>query len=94
MIDKKFTNYRLYYNFLNTLANDLTKFYYKKLDRPFRVINKNKKKGYDPVTQADREFEKFIRLKIKKKFPNHQVCLLYTSPSPRDRQKSRMPSSA
>ena len=24
----------------------------------------------------------------------HNVCLLYTSPSPRDRQKSRMPSSA
>ena len=24
----------------------------------------------------------------------HGVCLLYTSPSPRDRQKSRMPSSA
>ena len=24
----------------------------------------------------------------------HMVCLLYTSPSPRDRQKSRMPSSA
>ena len=24
----------------------------------------------------------------------HTVCLLYTSPSPRDRQKSRMPSSA
>ena len=24
----------------------------------------------------------------------HKVCLLYTSPSPRDRQKSRMPSSA
>ena len=26
--------------------------------------------------------------------PQHFVCLLYTSPSPRDRQKSRMPSSA
>ena len=26
--------------------------------------------------------------------PNDKVCLLYTSPSPRDRQKSRMPSSA
>eukprot|EP01017_Pseudomicrothorax_dubius_P010240 TRINITY_DN13630_c0_g1_i1.p1 TRINITY_DN13630_c0_g1~~TRINITY_DN13630_c0_g1_i1.p1 ORF type:complete len:160 (+),score=24.04 TRINITY_DN13630_c0_g1_i1:64-543(+) len=26
--------------------------------------------------------------------PDPQVCLLYTSPSPRDRQKSRMPSSA
>ena len=25
---------------------------------------------------------------------NFQACLLYTSPSPRDRQKSRMPSSA
>ena len=24
----------------------------------------------------------------------NQACLLYTSPSPRDRQKSRMPSSA
>ena len=26
--------------------------------------------------------------------PLIEVCLLYTSPSPRDRQKSRMPSSA
>ena len=25
---------------------------------------------------------------------NYYICLLYTSPSPRDRQKSRMPSSA
>ena len=25
---------------------------------------------------------------------DHDICLLYTSPSPRDRQKSRMPSSA
>ena len=24
----------------------------------------------------------------------YEICLLYTSPSPRDRQKSRMPSSA
>ena len=27
-------------------------------------------------------------------FPQDGICLLYTSPSPRDRQKSRMPSSA
>ena len=27
-------------------------------------------------------------------FKEYPVCLLYTSPSPRDRQKSRMPSSA
>ena len=30
----------------------------------------------------------------KENILNHKVCLLYTSPSPRDRQKSRMPSSA
>ena len=30
----------------------------------------------------------------QKKFTSRQYCLLYTSPSPRDRQKSRMPSSA
>ena len=29
-----------------------------------------------------------------KKYLQHRACLLYTSPSPRDRQKSRMPSSA
>ena len=36
-----------------------------------------------------------IRL-IRKELSPYQVkgCLLYTSPSPRDRQKSRMPSSA
>ena len=27
-------------------------------------------------------------------YPETSICLLYTSPSPRDRQKSRMPSSA
>ena len=31
---------------------------------------------------------------IKKKHTQKKHCLLYTSPSPRDRQKSRMPSSA
>ena len=28
------------------------------------------------------------------KIPENRVCLLYTSPSPRDRTRSRMPSSA
>ena len=30
----------------------------------------------------------------KQVYADYQGCLLYTSPSPRDRQKSRMPSSA
>ena len=32
--------------------------------------------------------------KFEKLGVNIDICLLYTSPSPRDRQKSRMPSSA
>ena len=37
-----------------------------------------------------------IMLKAEEKgiSPEQHICLLYTSPSPRDRQKSRMPSSA
>ena len=34
------------------------------------------------------------RVKFEKKYDLVEGCLLYTSPSPRDRQKSRMPSSA
>ena len=74
MVNRTFKNYRIYYNFLNSLAKELTKFYYKKLDKPFKVSDKSKgKKRYDPVTTSDRAFEKFIRSKIKKKFPKHQI---------------------
>ena len=33
-------NYPIFANFLNKLAKDLTKFYYKKLDKPFKISNK------------------------------------------------------
>ncbi len=65
--------YRLYYSFLSKLAKELTSFYFKKLNKKFSVTNKLKGKGYDPVTTSDKAFEKFIRLKISKKFPNHQI---------------------
>ena len=72
---KKFDTkkYPIYAGFLNRLAKDLTRFYYAKLDRPFKITNKIKGKGYDPVTTSDKAFEKFIRSKISKKFPNHQI---------------------
>ena len=73
MNNSKFKNFKIYSNFLNRLAKELTRFYYKKLDRPFKVINKSRGRGYDPVTQADRRFEEFIRSKIKKKFPKHEI---------------------
>ena len=42
------------------------------------------------------EFEDLMyqTLKTPGRTPDGGICLLYTSPSPRDRQKSRMPSSA
>jgi len=69
----KTTDYKIYSKFIENLAKKLTKFYYKKLDRPFKVSNKLKGGGYDPVTSVDKAFEKFIRAEIKKKFPNHQI---------------------
>ena len=44
------------------------------------------KVSWDPSKEVLKTFE-FT-------FEHIKVCLLYTSPSPRDRQKSRMPSSA
>ena len=41
-------------------------------------------------TQKNPNFDTRGKLVIQ----NYNACLLYTSPSPRDRQKSRMPSSA
>jgi myo-inositol-1(or 4)-monophosphatase len=66
-------NYSIYATFLNKLAIELTRFYYSKLNKTFKVSNKLKGKGYDPVTTSDKAFEKFIRSKIKDKFPDHQV---------------------
>ena len=66
-------NIRIYANFLSRLAKDMTRFYYLRLNKTFKVNNKLKGKGYDPVTTADRAFEKFIRSKIKKKFPKHEI---------------------
>ena len=66
-------NYSIYATFLNKLAMELTRYYYSKLNKTFKVSNKLKGKGYDPVTTSDKAFEKFIRSKIKDKFPDHQV---------------------
>ena len=65
--------YPVFSSFLNQLAKDLTKFYYARLDKPFKITNKMKGNGYDPVTTSDKAFEKFIRSKISKRFPDHQI---------------------
>ena len=65
--------YNIYYNFLNNLAKELTRFYNVKLSKSFKVTNKLKGRGYDPVTSSDKAFERFIRTKISNKFPDHQI---------------------
>ena len=69
----KSSDYITYSGFIENLAKKLTRFYYLKLNKPFKVSNKLKGKGYDPVTTADKAFEKFIRKEINKRFPKHQI---------------------
>ena len=40
------------------------------------------------------EYDEQPRATERETAPRHEVCLLYTSPSPRDVEESRMPSSA
>ena len=46
----------------------------------------------DTVTIPGDEWNQFNFIPIDE--DNYRICLLYTSPSPRDRTRSRMPSSA
>ena len=73
MLKLKYSDYKAYSKFIENLAKKLRKLYYTKFNKSFKVSNKLKGKGYDPVTSADKAFEKFIRKEINKKFPNHQV---------------------
>ena len=43
---------------------------------------------------VDIDLKKALEILDKDHFGLEKVCLLYTSPSPRDRTRSRMPSSA
>ena len=57
-----------------------------------RLVEDKKTKEVISVEEKDLKKVELEHLQIQKKYM--KACLLYTSPSPRDRQKSRMPSSA
>ena len=58
-------------------------------------INEYKKHSKDKIEWVDISTYKDSESETNKKTDElYRSCLLYTSPSPRDRQKSRMPSSA
>ena len=63
----------------------IEKKYGEKMAYWFKVMAKLEGKKYP---------EQIAHLKENYGFSQTHACLLYTSPSPRDRQKSRMPSSA
>ena len=69
----KSSNYKVYSKFITSLAKKLTRYYYLRLNKKFKTSNKLKRGGYDPVTTADKAFEKFIRKEIGLKFPSHQI---------------------
>ena len=60
---------------------------------PFRIVNIGNSKAIK-ICDYIEEIEKALKMKAKKNLIPIQDCLLYTSPSPRDRTRSRMPSSA
>ena len=59
------------------------------------ILDKLTKNGHLTSFDKDPEaYEHAANISENNFTPIHSSCLLYTSPSPRDRQKSRMPSSA
>ena len=56
------------------------------LDGELKIINHD---GVETISKLKQGGSYF-----REKGVNHNVCLLYTSPSPRDKRQSRMPSSA
>ena len=67
-------DYNKSFNFLKNLPPKLNLFYKKKSKSDLVVSNKSKsKKDFDPVTNFDKAFEKYIRSLINKKFPKDSI---------------------
>ena len=60
------------------------------LDLIKKFVDSNQRKRINSLTQIESEVENIFNLGPSL----FDICLLYTSPSPRDRLVSRMPSSA
>ena len=67
-------DYKKPYNLLKSLPLKLNAFYKKKSKSGLIINNKsNSKKDYDPVTNFDKSFEKYIRSIIFRKFPDDSI---------------------
>ena len=61
---------------------------------PPEMMNTGAKTGLRPVSRRQFKRGGKVGMEAEGSCGAARACLLYTSPSPRDRQKSRMPSSA
>ena len=67
-------SYHKPFNFLKQLPFKLNNYYKKSAQSGLKVSNKSKTiKDFDPVTNIDRGFEKYIRSLIYKSFPNDSI---------------------
>ena len=69
------------------------------IDRINELARKSKAEGLTEEEKAEQaklrqEYIAAVRLNLRTQLDNINICLLYTSPSPRDGLLSRMPSSA
>ena len=60
----------------------------------FTFRDHNFKRSIDACIAGSQKLDQPMTIQEAKKFCEDKICLLYTSPSPRDRTRSRMPSSA
>ena len=60
----------------------------------FFALNNSQVVGTMALILKENGIYELNKMAVKKDLRGNGICLLYTSPSPRDRQKSRMPSSA
>ena len=58
------------------------------------IIGQTKAKKAVAIALRNRWRRQHVEGAIKEEIMPNNICLLYTSPSPRDRTRSRMPSSA
>ena len=64
------------------------------MGRAFEFRKARKLKRWSTMAKTFTRIGKDIVVAVKEGGPNPESCLLYTSPSPRDTIRSRMPSSA
>ena len=87
-----YVNY-FFIKYLNTIENIINGIFEEaNTDFGLFVTGKITQKKFNDKAKIKQDFD---ALKFSEWFSNkYEICLLYTSPSPRDKRQSRMPSSA